>query len=186
MATNHTTNYQLNLWEPEDSFLREEFNENSQKIDGALAGLSKRSVLEELKCLTTTQAAAQIDFDCSGVDWGAWQYVLMDITAEAASEAAVYCNLDGALSGGYTVPCSLNHYNGLTAVSCRAALRDRLTCFPLRNPDQKVTTLGLYHGGFCFGSSALNYRQLTMLSVKCSNPSASIASGAVLTLWGIR
>ena len=36
MATNHTTNYQLNLWEPEDSFLREEFNENSQKIDGAL------------------------------------------------------------------------------------------------------------------------------------------------------
>lgn len=36
MATNHTTNYALNLWEPQDDFLREEFNENAQKIDAAL------------------------------------------------------------------------------------------------------------------------------------------------------
>ncbi len=28
MATNHTTNYQLNLWEPSDAFIRTEFNEN--------------------------------------------------------------------------------------------------------------------------------------------------------------
>ena len=33
MATNHTTNYNLNLWEPQDDFLRSEFNENTQKID---------------------------------------------------------------------------------------------------------------------------------------------------------
>ena len=37
MATNHTTNYQLNLWEPTDSFLREEFNENFGKLDAAVA-----------------------------------------------------------------------------------------------------------------------------------------------------
>ena len=36
MATNHTTNYALNLWEPTDAFLREEFNENTQKIEAAL------------------------------------------------------------------------------------------------------------------------------------------------------
>lgn len=36
MATNHTENYQLNLWEPEDAFLRTEFNENTEKIDAAL------------------------------------------------------------------------------------------------------------------------------------------------------
>ena len=44
MATNHTTNYQLNLWQPGDSFLREEFNENSEKLDAALAGLAGRAV----------------------------------------------------------------------------------------------------------------------------------------------
>ena len=37
MATNHTENYALNLWTPQDSFLREEFNENTEKIDAAVA-----------------------------------------------------------------------------------------------------------------------------------------------------
>ncbi len=36
MATNHTQNYQLNLWEPQDDFLRAEFNENTEKLDAAL------------------------------------------------------------------------------------------------------------------------------------------------------
>ncbi len=43
MATNHTTNYQLNLWEPSDAFIRTEFNENSNKIDAALGTLSAAS-----------------------------------------------------------------------------------------------------------------------------------------------
>ena len=36
MATNHTTNYNLNLWEANDKFVREEFNENTSKIDTAI------------------------------------------------------------------------------------------------------------------------------------------------------
>ena len=36
MATNHTTNYNLNLWEASDKFVREEFNENTTKLDAAL------------------------------------------------------------------------------------------------------------------------------------------------------
>ena len=37
MATNYTTNYGLCQWEPEDNFLREEFNQDNAKIDEALA-----------------------------------------------------------------------------------------------------------------------------------------------------
>ena len=37
MASNYTTNYELPLWEPQDSFLRTEFNEANQKIDAAIA-----------------------------------------------------------------------------------------------------------------------------------------------------
>ena len=36
MASNYTEHYQLPIWDPEDSFLREEFNEANQKIDAAL------------------------------------------------------------------------------------------------------------------------------------------------------
>ena len=37
MASNYTTNYQLNQWEARDQVLRTEFNQDNQKIDTALA-----------------------------------------------------------------------------------------------------------------------------------------------------
>ncbi len=33
MSTNKTQNYQLHSWEPDDDFLRQEFNENFAKLD---------------------------------------------------------------------------------------------------------------------------------------------------------
>ena len=44
MATNHTTNYQLNQWEATDQVLRTDFNEDNAKIDAALAGLAVRDM----------------------------------------------------------------------------------------------------------------------------------------------
>ena len=35
---NYTAHYHLHQWEPEDSFLRRDFNEDFQKIDAGLAG----------------------------------------------------------------------------------------------------------------------------------------------------
>ena len=43
MASNYTTNYQLNQWEAGDQVLRTEFNQDNQKIDAALAGLDSRA-----------------------------------------------------------------------------------------------------------------------------------------------
>ena len=36
MASDYTSNYQLPIWAPEDSFLRAEFNDANQKIDQAI------------------------------------------------------------------------------------------------------------------------------------------------------
>ena len=41
MATNYTENYQLPLWAADDAFLRTEFNDANQKIDGALGALAQ-------------------------------------------------------------------------------------------------------------------------------------------------
>ena len=38
MSTNHTANYQLNLWESGDDFLRTDFNADHTAIDAAIAG----------------------------------------------------------------------------------------------------------------------------------------------------
>ena len=38
----YTANYKLHQWEPEDNFLRTDFNEDFQKIDTALQGLESK------------------------------------------------------------------------------------------------------------------------------------------------
>ena len=63
MATNHTTNYALNLWEPTDAFVREEFNENTSKIDAAIKAVDAKadtkadaSSLNSLSSIISTKA----------------------------------------------------------------------------------------------------------------------------------
>ena len=55
MASNYTTNYQLNQWEAGDQVLRTEFNRDNQKIDAALAGLAGQN--EELEAALAATAA---------------------------------------------------------------------------------------------------------------------------------
>ena len=42
MASNHTTNYQLNQWEKTDRILMDDFNADNEKIDAALAARNCR------------------------------------------------------------------------------------------------------------------------------------------------
>ena len=55
MASNYTTNYQLNQWEAGDQVLRTEFNQDNQKIDTALAGLAGQN--EELEAALAAAVA---------------------------------------------------------------------------------------------------------------------------------
>ncbi len=41
MSSNHTEHYSLSQWEAEDKVLRTDFNEDNEKIDGALKGLTQ-------------------------------------------------------------------------------------------------------------------------------------------------
>ena len=43
----YTEHYQLHQWEPEDSFLRTDFNEDHEKIDTALNGLAEQNAALE-------------------------------------------------------------------------------------------------------------------------------------------
>ena len=43
MASGYTANYGLCQWQPEDKFLREEFNQDNEKIDAAVAAASSQA-----------------------------------------------------------------------------------------------------------------------------------------------
>ena len=63
MATNYTTNYQLNQWEPTDQVLRTDFNADNAKLDAALKTLENgKAGIEELEALSLSVSgnAAQL------------------------------------------------------------------------------------------------------------------------------
>ena len=43
MPANHTPNYSLNQWEPEDRVLRADFNADNAKIDAAIRGVAQKA-----------------------------------------------------------------------------------------------------------------------------------------------
>ena len=56
MSTNHTPNYQLNQWEPEDKVVRTDFNADNAKIDAALARKAEASALTALQAAVAQKA----------------------------------------------------------------------------------------------------------------------------------
>ena len=87
MASGYTANYGLCQWQPEDQFVREEFNQDNAKIDEALGGKIGRCEPIELPLLS--QTSTDRIFDLSGVDWSQWEYVLIafDIDSPYVSDA---------------------------------------------------------------------------------------------------
>ena len=68
MATNYTTNYQLNQWEPADAVQRVEFNADNAKLDTALKYLSDQVLQKaEQSALNTLISAVNEKADASTV-----------------------------------------------------------------------------------------------------------------------
>ena len=68
MATNQTTNYQLNQWEPADAVQRVEFNQDNAKMDAALKALSDQVVQKaNQSALNTVISAVNQKADASTV-----------------------------------------------------------------------------------------------------------------------
>ena len=68
MASNYTTNYQLNQWEPTDAVQRVEFNQDNAKLDTALKSLSDQVVQKaDQSALNTLISAVNQKADASTV-----------------------------------------------------------------------------------------------------------------------
>ena len=57
MASGYTTNYGLCQWQPEDKFLREEFNGDNEKIDAALKAAEDKAASDAQKAQNTADRA---------------------------------------------------------------------------------------------------------------------------------
>ena len=139
MSTNKTQHYQLNQWEAEDAVLRTEFNEDNQKIDGALsalsAGLEGAATVEQLTALsgalqsvqaanrlellldrTLTQNTEKVALDVSQLDMGSYLKLFLVVRAAVAATSAysIWMRFNGISDSVYsslnTVSSNSNRY----------------------------------------------------------------------------
>ena len=171
MATNHTTNYALNLWEPTDKFVREEFNENTSKIDAAIA--SRLGSLEIIREVIPTSRQG-VSVDLTDISWNEWSVV-----------GAVLLSNDDSTEGhymvAYVVGCSLR--GAVKNFAYRTPGPQMALLFPRRSAENKVC--GLFFPGGDIGWCDEDYTTVTGI-VFTSNYENAISGNARLVLFGIR
>ena len=127
MSTNKSEHLKLHLWEPEDDFLRTEFNENFEAIDGAVQG-------EKTAREAAVQQLEQRISDSGGSASGALAQAKQELSAAIQSEANNRSQGDTALQ------------TQLNAVKKTA---ENAYC-----PEKKPYAVGTYTGDGGYGSSS--------------------------------
>ena len=138
MATNYTTNYQLNQWEPTDAVQRVEFNQDNAKLDTALKSLSDQVIQKaNQSALNTLISSVNQKADASTVS---------DLSQTVASHTAqlaqkgdcqiYYATYEGDGMGGKDHPTSVTfpHKPVLVTITdqvgnCVVAIRESDTAY---------------------------------------------------------
>ena len=173
MATNQTTNYQLNQWEPTDQVLRTEFNADNVKIETALDG--KLSTIEVVAEITTTSNSMYFSLDLTGVDWNQWSIVA------AVSNPLLYT----AERTGFSVDCpTVNIERELSGEVTPLAGPNLYLLFPMRDGGRQIHYL-IFPGGQMAASAQGTYNDITGLTLS-SNAANGLRKGSSITVYGIR
>ena len=173
MATNYTTNYQLNQWEPTDQVLRTEFNADNVKIETALDG--KLSTIEVVAEITTTSNSMYFSLDLTGVDWNQWSIVA------AVSNPLLYT----AERTGFSVDCpTVNIERELSGEVTPLAGPNLYLLFPMRDGGRQIRYL-IFPGGQMAASAQGTYNDITGLTLS-SNAANGLRKGSSITVYGIR
>lgn len=91
-----TANIGLHQWTGTDQFLREEFNEDFQKIDGAVGDMP----FVRLVGTEVTGEMSQVDFDLSGIELGRFSMLLL-VCRTVGSGVVLRINGDDSLQYEY-------------------------------------------------------------------------------------
>ena len=98
MATNQTTNYQLNQWEPTDAVQRVEFNQDNAKMDAALKSLSDQVIQKaDQSALNTVISAVNQKADASTANALSQAVASKAEQSALAAETAARTQADAAL-----------------------------------------------------------------------------------------
>ena len=187
MATNQTTNYQLNQWEPTDQVLRTDFNADNAKIDAALDGKVTRAVLLDLVLAEDQQT---VSLGVSGLAWGDYLSVLLHITPGVSRNAIlrVIPKDSGGNSGGSHFRLSGmtdTEYSGLGEISLDEP--GMMYLLTMGSSNNFVTALSFGYRYFNYGTaSQFRFQQVHTLELQSRESRYPVSAGSRIQLLGLR
>ena len=179
MATNQTTNYQLNQWEPTDQVLRTDFNADNAKIDIALANSLQKC--EYIKSLTLT-TDSQATLDLSDINWNEWSVLGFFFDLLTVGSANPPADIYYQAMAGQGSPQQYCSELKVSYLACGKQMPTLVMLLPLRDSTRKVHSvyLGALSG---VGYAECTYADLQNLLIRTTyvfHPTYSFS------LWGIR
>ena len=177
----NTKNLGLKKWDGGDRILHTEFNDNWDKIDGAMLGkLGKAEKIGVLHNEISNSAAGRIDL--SGIDWGSYQAVVLSAADYADAAYTFTISAEGTASTRSTSSAS---NSSLGVVNAAPYLSD-LSAAGGQQPDRPVCSTSAASAGV--GTATCTYEEFTGSAAGLQQErTTSIFSAAHdYTLWGIR
>ena len=180
-----TTNYHLNLWDPSDRILREDFNGDNAKLDAALAEhtqqlagrLCRAQIIQDY---VTTEITKEIIVDTSALQWGEWEWValLFDQGFSLSQDTEIIrVALGDPVVSTY---CSASHSNYFA----ESRPNPFLVGFLPRH-DAARAIQGFYLGSHCgVGAGEGTFSQINCIRLLYQHPSYSLSPGIHIQLWG--
>ena len=214
MATNHTTNYQLNQWEATDQVLRTDFNADNAKLDAALkanadaisAETAAREALAAQKAdlsaaealsQTVAQKADRTEVDALAAKAGV-QLIRRDILNESAGTyylnlsdvdwdqwAVVTVRLKPVLTAGDEFRFYLHLGSTSPQITDNPVSQAVLIFHPYFDGNARI--MGFYFpGGYEGNGLVLDESYAQMESLELGAEDGSFQPGSVFELWGTK
>ncbi len=95
-----TPNIKLHQWQPDNDFLREEFNQDFSKIDTAVGALQAALPRVLLKQHTTTVAAAQVDVSLADINFADYWRLELYFTGNYTQAISGFLRFNGKSTAG--------------------------------------------------------------------------------------
>ena len=206
MSSSKTTNYGLHLWQPEDDFLRSEFNENNEAVDTALGKLASKIPYVPLMDTIVSSSAYQINLDVSDIDFTAWRKVVLlyedeNITSQYLkvqlnniSDAVYFAhhNYGGGRLGGAGENCLIDSHRGEFPGRMRIqvdfynffgqGIEAEIRYLQVSNSSPVYYTCGK-SGGM---TTAILPSQITTINLLAYDTGSTLPQGARIRIWGVK
>lgn len=187
MASNHTTNYQLNQWAKSDRVMMDDFNADNATLDAALKANADAIAAETAARIAddpypticevvTAQAKAQVSMDLSAVDLTEYSHIdlTIDPPAPVSSSYSVLVRPNG-LTSGYQLVTALSNYSSPTYLLAYPIGASTCGLFSTPTPNGVVSCFGFNDSYFHYTYASCKWGELQTL-VFVPDPNGTVKS----------